>query len=856
VELLERQPQLGALHGYAAEARLGDGRLVLIGGEAGVGKSSLVEELERELPAGWRWYVGACDGLFTPRALGPLRDIALRAGGGLAELVAASADREEVFTGLLDHLREGPPSVVVVEDVHWADEATLDLLRYVGRRLRGVPALLLVTYRDDEVPGNDSLRIALGDLSTQRAARRMGVPPLTESAVETLVGDSGLDPAEVHGLTGGNPFFVCEVAAWGSEGVSPTARDAVLARTGRLDDRARRCAWVTALMGAEVDVDLLAAVDDDLPEALDDLVSSGVLVEDEGRLRFRHEITRLTVEQDVPGHRRQAAHATLLTALEERREPDVARLAHHAEGAGDRDAVLRLAPLAARQAAALGAHREAAQQYLRATRFCDDADDALVADIYGLLAVEQSLADAWDEAAISARTALERWRKVGDTRREGATLAFLSRVMWRLCRPEEHELAAEAVAVLEPLGDTPELARATSVLAMAARNLGDGERSVALTLRAEALALELGMDDVLAEALVTRGLVTDALDALRRGLEVAVAARADEQAGAAYGYLQACWTGRRDFVAAERWFREGLPYCDDHDITTWSSCLRAHRGVWLLQQGHAREAAEIARQVLAVRVISPENRMAPLETLGTALARRGEHEEAATYLDEAVANAERSRLPGWSLESRVPRAEGRWLAGDDEGAREDLVAVSPARDAYGPWEAGRVQTWARRLRLPPVDPPRDFPAPYELSLAGDWRAAAAAFDEVGCPYDAALALFDSGDEEGLRKALDRFESLGAPAAAERARRALREIGARGVPVGSRPSTRANPAGLTTRQAEVLAYVAEGLTNDQIAERLVISTRTVDHHVSAVLAKLGAATRGQAAVEARRRGIVA
>jgi DNA-binding CsgD family transcriptional regulator/tetratricopeptide (TPR) repeat protein len=852
VELLERQPQLGALHGYAAEARVGDGRLVLIGGEAGVGKSSLVEELERELP-GWRWYVGACDGLFTPRALGPLRDIVLQTGGALADLVAG-ADREEVFTGLLDHLRDGPPTVLVVEDVHWADEATLDLLRYAGRRLRGVPVLLLVTYRDDE--GNDSLRIALGDLSTQRATRRIDVPPLTESAVEALVREAGLDAAEVHGLTGGNPFFVGEVAAWGSKGVSPSARDAVLARIGRLDDRGRQCAWVAALMGAEVDVDLLAAVDDDLPDALDDLVVSGVLVEDDGRLRFRHEITRLTVEQDVPGHRRQAVHATLLAALEARHESDPARLAHHAEGAGDRAAVMRLAPLAGRQAAELGAHREAAQQYLRARRFCDDTDDALVAGICGDLAVEQSLADAWDEAAVSAQKALDRWQKVGDTRREGATLAFLSRVMWRLCRPEEHEYAVQAVAVLEPLGDTPELARAISVLAMASRNVGDGDRSRELSVRAEGLATKLGMDAVVSEALLTRALVTDSLDDLGRGLDVALAARAHEQAGAAYGYLQACWTGRRDFPRAERYFQEGLPYCDDHDITTWSSCLRAHRGVWLLHQGRFREAGEIARRVLAVRVISPENRMAPLETLGTVLARRGEHDEAAAYLDEAVANAERSQLPGWTLEALVPRAEARWLAGDDDGAREDIRAMATARDAYGPWEAGRVQTLARRLGLPPVEPPRDFPAPYELSLAGDWRAAGAAFDEVGCPFDAGLALFDSGTEEGLREALDRFVALGASSAADRARRALRELGARGVPVGSRSSTRANPAGLTARQVEVLAYVAEGLSNDQIADRLVISTRTVDHHVSAVLAKLGAATRGQAAVEARRRGIVA
>ncbi|HEY3530676.1 MAG TPA: AAA family ATPase [Nocardioides sp.] len=854
MELLERQPQLGTLHTYATEAHDGHGRLVLIGGEAGVGKSSLVDRLEAELSPSVRWYAGACDGLFTPRPLGPLRDVAVQAGGRLAALLGDNAAREDLFEGLLDHLRE-QPTALVVEDVHWADEATLDLLRYVGRRMRAVPALLLVTYRDDEVAANDALRIALGDLSTHGVTRRVDVPPLTTAAVSALADAAGLDGEHVYRLTGGNPFFVSEMVASGGGEISATARDAVLARLGRLDDRSRTCAWVAALIGARVDVDLLATVDLSLPDGLDALLARGILTSRDGELRFRHELTRIAVEQDAAGYKRREVHATLLSALEDRGESDAARLAHHAEGAGDAAAVLRLAPLAGKQAAELGAHREAVQQYLRATRFCDGADAGLVADIHQRLAVEQSLTDAWEEAASSAETALRLWREVGDVRREGATLAFLSRVMWRLCRPEEQEYAERAVAVLEQLGEGPELARATSALAVSRRNARDGAGSLAAATRAESLAVGLGMDDVRAEALLTRGLVADSMGDVREALEVARAAGAHEQAAAAYGYLQSCWTGHRDFVAAERWFREGTPYCDDHDIATWASCLRAHHGASLLVQGRLREAGDVSRRVLATRVISPENRMAPLVTLGTVLARFGEHEEAALHLDEAVANAERSGLPGWRLEALAPRAEARWLAGDDEGARSDAARAATARDAYGPWDAGQLQAWGRRLGLEPFGPPRDFPEPYEHSFAGDWRAAAAAFDEVGCPYDAALALFDSGSEEGLREALERFDALGAVAASARTRQALRDLGARGVPVGARASTRANPVGLTRREMEVLELVVAGLTNAEIATRMVISTRTVDHHVSAVLTKLDVRTRGQAASRAGDLGIL-
>jgi len=870
VELLERQSQLGALHEYVADVTAGDGRLVLISGEAGVGKSSLIEQLEGEDTSTAQWYVGACDGLFTPRALGPLRDIAAQAGGELAALVSDGASREALFTGLLHQLQESGPSILVVEDLHWADEATLDLLRYVGRRLAGVPVLVLVTYRDDEVQGNDPLRVTLGALSTQRSTRRISLPPLTPAAVAVLASRAGLESEELYRLTGGNPFFVTETLALadvafgdrvsgdralGDREVAPSARDAVLARVGRLDERARECAQVAALMGARVEVDLLEAVAEGLSDALDDLVRSGLLVAQGQDLRFRHELSRLAVEQDVAPHRRRDVHRRMLTALVARDDADAARLAHHAEGAADAEAVLRFAPQAGAQATRLGAHREAALQYARAIEFAAGAGPALAADLHDRLAVEQSLADAWEEASRSSETARRLWQGLGDVRREGATLAFLARVMWRLCRPEEQEYAAQAVALLEPLGETPELASAVSGLALARRNTADRDGGTAISERARDLAERLGLDDVLAESLIIHGLVTGSVDDLRRALEVAVAANAHEQAGGAYGYLQTVMTGNRDFDAAERWYRAGTRYCDDHDITTWASCLRAHHAAAVLLQGELREPAEQSRRVLGLRVISPENRMAPLVTLGAALARLGEHEEAAAHLDEAAGYAAQSGLPGWTLEALGPRAEARWLAGDDEGARADVVCAAPARDAYGPWDAGGLESWARRLGLAPIGPPRPLPEPYELLLAGEAMAAADAFDAAGCRYDAGLAWYDSGSEPGLRRALERFEELGALAAAARARQALRELGVRGVPVGARAVTRAHPAGLTPREAEVLEHLATGLTNDQIADVLVISVRTVDHHVSALLGKLGARNRGEATARARRLGLL-
>src|SRR5258708_2742919 len=209
--LLERESYLAALYDYAGEARRGDGRLVLVSGEAGIGKTALLERLARDLP-GARWSWGACDGLFTPRPLGPLFDVAAQLGGPLEELCRAGAGRDELFGALLRQVSEPATlDVLVIEDVHWADEATIDLLRFLGRRLKTVPALLIASYRDDSLAADHRLRIALGDLAALRSTNRVRLDPLSAAGVRLLSAASGLDPAELFRLTGGNPLYITAV---------------------------------------------------------------------------------------------------------------------------------------------------------------------------------------------------------------------------------------------------------------------------------------------------------------------------------------------------------------------------------------------------------------------------------------------------------------------------------------------------------------------------------------------------------------------------------------------------------------------------------------------------------------------
>src|SRR2546430_17453284 len=192
MELLERAPFLESLAEYAREAASGNGRVVLIAGEAGIGKTALVEEFQRRTPEA-RWIWGACDGLFTPRPLALLSDMAPRLGGEIEELWKRQATRDELFAAFLRQI-DAPPrlTVVTAEDVHWAGEATLDLLLFLGRRQAAATSMLLVTYRDDELGHGHPLRVALGDLATRRGPRRIPLPRVSQEGVRTLAAGRGV----------------------------------------------------------------------------------------------------------------------------------------------------------------------------------------------------------------------------------------------------------------------------------------------------------------------------------------------------------------------------------------------------------------------------------------------------------------------------------------------------------------------------------------------------------------------------------------------------------------------------------------------------------------------------------------
>jgi hypothetical protein len=408
---------LVSLAEYAAEARRGDGRLVLVAGEAGVGKSALVERFRLDLPED-RWSWSACDHLFTPRSLGPLFDLADELGGPLLGLCREGGDREALFHALIDEVgADEALDVLVVEDIQWADEATLDLLRFLARRIHVLPVLMIVTYRNDEVAVGGSLGAALGDLMRQRSSRRIDLAPLSADAVRVLAAESGLEASKLFELTGGNPFYVGELLQAGVGGLPVSVRDVTLARVAGLQQESRGVLDVAALIGSRIEVGLLESITACSASVVDELLECGLLVAEGGGLRFHHEIERLVVEQAIAPHRGRVIHRRILDALLVAGCDDDARLVSHAEAAGDGGVMWRFASVAGRPAVRLASRREAAAQYERALRFASqDADASKIAGLCDGLVDELSLADRWQEAVEAGERALRLWREVGDAR--------------------------------------------------------------------------------------------------------------------------------------------------------------------------------------------------------------------------------------------------------------------------------------------------------------------------------------------------------------------------------------------------------------------------------------------------------
>jgi DNA-binding CsgD family transcriptional regulator len=850
MDLLERDASLAQLEAALTTATAGPGRLALVSGEAGIGKTALVQRFARVNRASVRVLWGACDALFTPRPLSPLHDIAAQTGGELVLRLASSSEPNTVLNATLAELQRRP-TLAVFEDVHWADEATLDLLRFLGRRLARTQALLVLTYRDDELGPTHALRSVLGDLVSSAAAVRIDLAPLSERAVGVLVGNRNIDAAALHRQTGGNPFFVSEVLSSPRAGLPLTVRDAVLGRVARLSSAAHEVLEAAAIVGPRIERWLLEAMLPDAARAADECLGGGVLVAQRDGLAFRHELAREAVLETIPPLRRVRLHRLALDGLRTAKGKDVAltRFVHHADGCQAHASVIAYAGAAAQQAAAASAHRAAANLYALALQHADHLPAAERAALLSAHAWECHLTADLDTSIASRRQAIDFWREAGDSLREGENLTSLAGAFVAAGRWSEVRAAnAAAIELLQSLPPGPELARAYRTHAyvnLANHDLTDAiaqaERAVAIAEVSHDAAAQAVAHDTLGAAWIHRDRQRG-LHHLERARAIAHNAGLDADVARSYANLGSSLVQLFDLDQAEHYLIEGLAYASERDLDTywrymlgWMAVTHVHRGRWA-------QAESAAREVL--RAPASNAHFAALLALGRLEARRGGR-GTAEVLNQALNFTRSPRQFLRRVQACAVRAEAAWLAGDTPRALAEAEAVyAEAVQKQYSWGASELAFWRWRVQAEQtgaVPAPDWIAAPFAAQIAGDWRAAADEWGRLGCPYEQARALAD-GDLVAQEQALLIYDELGARPAAAALRRQMRARGIVRLPRGPRPATRANRFGLTSRQLEILQLLAEDLSNSEIAGRLSITPKTAENHVSAVLAKLDVGSR--------------
>lgn len=860
MELVERDEPLQILLDCLHRAGSGTGTTVLVSGEAGLGKTALLRALAARCQPMQVWW-GACDALGTPHPLAPLHDVARSHDVGFRSLLRAAGNRADLFEAVLEELvRADPPILFVIEDAHWADDATLDLLKFLGRRIDRAACVLAVSYRDDEVNAGHPLRCVLGELPASLVTR-VELAPLSVGAVETLARRALRSPGGIHETTRGNAFFVTELLRHGVQGVPRSVQDLVLARFARLDEAAKELVRLAATVPARIEAWLVTAVLGSEPRGVEECLDSGLLTTADGALCFRHELARVAIEDSLSEPAAQALHAKVLAVLEARSAHAItpARMVHHATRAHDHAAVLRHAPAAAQDAVRREAHREAAAHYRTLLDHATDADGRQRARWLEDYARECMHASQLDEAIEARLAAGASHRTAGDVRAEAANLSQLALVYVIALRNAEADAASRrAIELLEALPPGNELAGVYRVEAQLRMLNRDLHQAIDWAGKAVALAEAGGNREIQAAALGTLGAATLFIDYdagcahLQRALGLALANGLHFIAANTYSNLGSGSGELYRFPEARAELTRCIAFSHQHQVDGYRNYATAWLALCDLHTGRWDEAQELALDALEQEPSPSTPRVMALVALGRLRSRRGD-EGAQAVLDEALELALVANTLQRIAPVRAARAEAAYLRGDLEAVVvEAAAALSMAVEHGHPWFTGELACWLQKAgALPTV--PMPCAEPFALQLAGQWREAADAWAKLGCPFQQALALVD-GDAEARLEALALYEDMGARPAAVRLRQKMQAAGQRGMPRGQRPATQANPGKLTPREAEVLGLLCEGLKNSEIAERLCRSVRTVDHHVAAVFGKLGVATRSEAVSAAIRAGL--
>lgn len=874
--LLERDPFLEVLNSAKLQAENGRGRTVLIEGEAGMGKTTLLHAFAERTQSGSRLLWGWCEALATPRPLGPLQDMARGLDPDVAELIENASKPERLFPALLHALQSGGAATVMIfEDVHWADEATLDLVRFLGRRVSILPTLIVLTTRSDELTADHPLTHVMGDLPPG-SVTRLQLKPLSLTAVEELASSIGRSGVELHRITAGNPFFVTELIASADGGaihVPGSIRDAVWSRLSRLTAGEREVLEMMSIVPGTVELRLITEMlGPEAEDLVERCVARGLLRRDaDGYVSFRHELARQATLERLSPSLQRAMHSRVEAALEvlagANSSAHLSRRLHHAAGADDGAHVLALAPEAARHASKMGAHKEAASALGLALKFVDRASPETAAQLYEEWAYESGLASSdYDEAIEAHHKSIEIWRELGRSDHVSLNLRRLSRLHWRRGEGEMalklSDMAVEEAENLEPSAELAMAYSTRSQLNMLHYRFDEatqwGNRAISLADRLGEIETRVHALNNVGTALLFGGKL-EGRQLMEASLSLALEHGFHDHTARAYTNFSEYGIAFKDFALADRLLAEGIAFATRHDLDASTHYLLGRQAQLRMEQGRFREAETIARGVTQAERLPTVIHLPALTVLGEVLTRMGD-EEGVQLLEQALSEALPTKEPQRILPALLALVEAAWLADDLDGAREQLASLARLdRAIFRPWDLGDFAVWWKRCKME-GDLPADIdllPGPRRLELAGKPGSAANEWERLGLPYEAALSLMQvQGSQAGaaLARAVELLDGIEARAAATLARAAAHDLGlSNSLPKtrrGPYAASRGHPLGLTRNEQQVLELIAEGKSNKEIARELNRSPRTIEHQASSVLAKFSASSRMEVVLRLR------
>jgi DNA-binding CsgD family transcriptional regulator len=861
MKLIEREGVFKQLQSIFQNITEGDGQCVFISGEAGMGKTSVVNAFCRQHKNDCDIFRGACDALFTPRPLAPLFDIIWQVNNQLWPDRHNLEERTELFASFFRELRgRSEKMIIVFEDIHWADEATLDFIKFLARRISQLHCLFILTYRDDDVASHYALRAMLGQLPPHSFIR-LPLKALSRDAVKQMAEEKGFNGEEVYQIAGGNPFYVTEILSSYSLGVPDSIRDAILSAHSRTDEGARQVWDLLSVIPTSFEVKYLEKFQPLYATAIENCLNHQILLIQDGFISFKHELFRRTIESSLSPLKRLALNKKILELLREvfEQNGEIERIIHHAKNANDYDTVYHYAPMAAKQAASVGAHTEAARLYLSAIEYHYETDKDLLLQLYEGYAYECYLTNQVKEAIIYTTKSLNLWKEKAEPEKIGNSYCFLSRLWWIEDNLKNAENAAgQAIEVLESQPASHAKARAYSLMSQLKMFSDLPEECVYWGEKAISMATALSDYGILSYALGNVGSIKirkpanqqQGLSMLKESLRIALQNSFPDYAGMAYTNLAYNGVIIKDYRLAKEALDSGIPYCDENDLDLWRLYLLTVKAKYLLETGDWSAAYEIAGKLAGDDKPAKIIKIYALTILAAVDMRQRDNEQILTRLNEAKESAFETAEPQRIIQALTTFLEYEWIR-DQHVIEKELLdtAIKMTKERGNIYGNSEFAFWLYKARGQRLELSEIYEG-FDTGDAAKAKKTSRLWKQAGCSYNEALTLF-AGTDEDKREAVTLVQALGADNVFQKMKSLMRSSGMKSIPRGLQKSTQSNPAQLTRRELDILQLMREGLQNKEIAGRLFISAKTVDNHISSILFKLDSSTRAKAVNEAVR-----